>query len=108
LGVDHAAIGGHLLEKWGMPQEISEAVCFHHQADRNEAPSALAAATYLGNNIAHFLGYGDKTQAPTFHQHQATMERLELGAQQIAYILIATHHGLERAMAMLSLRKTIL
>jgi putative nucleotidyltransferase with HDIG domain len=34
LAVDHAAIGAYLLGIWGLPQEIVEAIAFHH------APSA--------------------------------------------------------------------
>ena len=39
LGFDHAAVGGKLVEHWGLPAGLAEAVRRHH-----EAPSALAAA----------------------------------------------------------------
>lgn len=31
FGVDHAAIGAHLLGMWGLPDTIVEAVAFHHE-----------------------------------------------------------------------------
>jgi putative nucleotidyltransferase with HDIG domain len=39
LGVTHAEVGARLLERWGLPENITRAVQYHH------APPALAART---------------------------------------------------------------
>lgn len=44
-GATHAEVGGFLLSKWGLSEEIVEAVAFHHSPQRSVRPefSALAA-----------------------------------------------------------------
>jgi len=45
LGASHAAVGGYLLGLWGLPQEIIEAVAFHHDpsSSADEVFTPLAA-----------------------------------------------------------------
>jgi len=58
LGVDHAEAGGRLLSRWKFPANIVSAVWFHHSPKAAEPYQRLAAYAYLGNMIAHFMGYG--------------------------------------------------
>ena len=39
FGVDHAAIGAHLLGLWGLPDTIVEAVAFHHEPMQSPSQS---------------------------------------------------------------------
>jgi HD-like signal output (HDOD) protein len=55
-GITHAEIGAHLLELWGLPHAIVEAVAFHHRpADVHEpildATAAVAIADALVNEV---------------------------------------------------------
>jgi putative nucleotidyltransferase with HDIG domain len=53
-GSSHADIGGYLLGLWGLPQEIIEAVAFHH--DPVSAPDGLftpLAAVHIADAICH-------------------------------------------------------
>ena len=48
LGVDHAEVGGWILEAWSLPPPIVEAVRSHHAADaRSGVPGLLAVADRL-------------------------------------------------------------
>jgi putative nucleotidyltransferase with HDIG domain len=58
LGVDHAAVGGQLLERWKFPHSIVMAVTCHHSPAAAEGHQRLASYVYLGNMIAYFMGYG--------------------------------------------------
>ncbi len=58
LGVDHAEAGGRLLSRWKFPANIVAAVWFHHAPKGADPHQRLAAYAYLGNMIAHFMGYG--------------------------------------------------
>ncbi len=54
LGTTHAEIGAHLLELWGLPYEIVEAVGRHHDAP--ELPDRqldLVHATYVADALVH-------------------------------------------------------
>ena len=53
LGCSHAAIGAYLLGLWGLPDEIVEAVAFHHDPEHVAADGfSPALAVYAGNALA--------------------------------------------------------
>jgi len=52
-GFDHAEVGARLLEKWGLPAEISQPVGNHHLVNRGEALGRASATVSLGNILAH-------------------------------------------------------
>lgn len=58
LGADHAEVGGRLLARWQFPAQLVDAVTHHHAPAQGGANARLAAYTYLGNMLAHFMGYG--------------------------------------------------
>jgi Predicted signal transduction protein len=52
LGADHAALGAHLLGLWGLPDEIVEAVLFHHAPSSSTGGRMGAlAAVHIANVI---------------------------------------------------------
>lgn len=50
-GVDHAELGALLLELWGIPPGIAEAIRYHHQPEA--APSSLAAVVAVADGLSH-------------------------------------------------------
>jgi diguanylate cyclase (GGDEF)-like protein len=44
-GVSHAEVGAHLLRRWRMPTEITEAIRYHHEPDK--APPQIAERAWL-------------------------------------------------------------
>ena len=50
LGVDHASLGGLLLERWGLPDGLVDAVARHHRSRPN---SEAAALVRLADMVAH-------------------------------------------------------
>jgi putative nucleotidyltransferase with HDIG domain len=57
LGVEHAEMGGRLLERWNFPPEIVSAVWFHHTPKGARSDRKLAALVYLGNVTACLMGH---------------------------------------------------
>jgi putative nucleotidyltransferase with HDIG domain len=54
LGLDHAAVGGVLIRRWGLPDRIAEVVAHHHLPSA-EGPAAIVA---LANQLVHYA-HGD-------------------------------------------------
>jgi putative nucleotidyltransferase with HDIG domain len=50
LGLDHAAVGGVLVRRWGLPDRITEVVARHHLPSA-EGPAAIVA---LANLLVHY------------------------------------------------------
>lgn len=53
LHTDHAAVGKALLEKWGLPEAITQAVGLHHEAKLPQTKSAGVKIVYLANKLTH-------------------------------------------------------
>ena len=63
LGVTHSEVGGRLLEQWQFPENLSQAILFHHRPVAAPGNQRLAAFLNLANVVAYQLhrAYG--------HQH---------------------------------------
>jgi len=55
FGVDHAALAGQLLDAWGLPPQLREAVAKHHDAG---ACAGLVLAVQTGCAGAEYAGFG--------------------------------------------------
>jgi HD-like signal output (HDOD) protein len=56
FGADHAGVGAYLLGLWGLPSTIVEAVAFHHEPSRSEAPTlGPLTAVHVANVLEHEL-----------------------------------------------------
>ena len=95
LGVQHAEIGGHLLATWNFPARLAAAVWFHHQPDGAAEHQRIAAAVYLGNMIAHFMGFSFGHQPFAFRGRAEALGILHLTPDQLPYFMIRTFERLE-------------
>lgn len=61
LGVTHAEIGGALLHRWQLPENLVSAVREHHTPWAIEEERPLLLALYYANLLAKLLGYAPYT-----------------------------------------------
>jgi len=54
IGYHHGRVGGALLRSWGLPDEVAEAVAFHHEPGATSNRLALIVA--LADAAAHAVG----------------------------------------------------
>ena len=104
FGITHTQLGEKVIEKWGLPQELRDAVAFHHAATPEEMASAanlgLACTVNLGNIICQHLAIGMRdpdTSIPLYDSPFAV--RLKLGSADLARILEEVLETLEREKA---------
>jgi putative nucleotidyltransferase with HDIG domain len=58
VGIDHAALGGKIAEKWNFPKDIVEAIAFHHRPDLLEnVDNDMAWLVYLADQVCLISGY---------------------------------------------------
>lgn len=63
IGTDHAQVGAYLLDLWGLPKPIVEAVRWHHQPGSAETPGRnldVLGATHIACALAHELTANDQ------------------------------------------------
>jgi putative nucleotidyltransferase with HDIG domain len=58
LGLDHAAVGGVLVRRWGLPDRIADVVA-HHHLPSSEGPTAIVS---LADLLVHYA-HGDEVSA---------------------------------------------
>jgi HD-like signal output (HDOD) protein len=59
LPLDHSKIGGYLAKKWHLPENLSRAIMFHHDPEKDSASMNLTSVVHAGDNIVNriMLGY---------------------------------------------------
>ena len=53
LPVNHARVGGYLVEKWQFPASLVEAIRFHHSPPKNPTYPNLLILLYAANRLVH-------------------------------------------------------
>jgi len=77
FGISHAQVGGKLLDSWMFPQEISDAVHFHHEPSLSGSDPSFAACVHLADLLCtvrgitplkeHYFLATDKKILPVLH-----------------------------------------
>jgi len=97
LGVEHAEIGGRILARWNFPEDLVKAVWYHHDPIQACPYEQLAASVYLGDMIAHSLGYGHGHQAFAVHDRGEVIDILGITASGIESLILETAATLEES-----------
>ena len=59
LGTDHAEIGALILQRWSLPDELVEAVRWHHNPERIKSSNLHPEIVYLSNLLCQSGGKCD-------------------------------------------------
>jgi len=103
LGVNHAEVGGQLLERWKFPPNIVSAVWFHHTPKGAGAHQRLASLVYLGNMIAFFMGHGYGHVAFALRGRVEVLTTLGIEAEAIPQFMIETFEQMHLVEALFAL-----
>jgi putative nucleotidyltransferase with HDIG domain len=58
LGTNHAHIGARILQNWSLPQELVNAVNWHHDPDQCDHYCLLIDVVHVANILGWMIGYG--------------------------------------------------
>jgi len=59
LGTDHAHIGARILEKWSFPENLVNAVNWHHDPESCENHCTFSDIVHVANILGLMIGYGN-------------------------------------------------
>lgn len=90
LGVEHAEMGGRLLERWNFPPEIVSAVWFHHAPKGAGSDRKLAALVYLGNVTACLMGHAPGHLPLAMRARSEAFSLLGLPPESLSQFILAT------------------
>ncbi len=95
LGVEHAEIGGRLLQRWNFPDNLVRAVRHHHDPALAKPAEQLAAYVHLGDVLAHTLGHSYGHQTNAVRCHPEALDILEVTANDLDQCLLKTAAAVE-------------
>jgi putative nucleotidyltransferase with HDIG domain len=96
FGFDHSEVGGALLNRWGLPPEVVQAVKYHHHlegaGDSAQLTASVALADLLANHVekksaADFAGVEDFAQAVAI---------LKLAPEAVMGVIAEVHEEFKR------------
>ncbi|MEJ5357946.1 MAG: HDOD domain-containing protein [Desulfobacterales bacterium] len=95
LGVNHAEIGGKVLEAWALPPGLVEAVRLHHDPERCARDCPVSDLVHVANAIGGRLDAEERGVAPP-EASPEVLDRLGLGGQDFAEVTRRTRRELTR------------
>lgn len=81
LGVNHAEVGGLLLDSWGLPQEITDVVRYHLDPDMCSRENVVLDLVHIGNVLAKMIGLGLGSDGLNYTVSEKVVERLGLTSE---------------------------
>lgn len=76
LGVNHAGIGGMICAAWRFPEDIQQAITYHHRPDCHPVTaSPVPWLIYLADQACLMMGIGFGTDGLSYHVRDEAMSR---------------------------------
>jgi putative nucleotidyltransferase with HDIG domain len=83
LGTNHAQIGARILQNWSLPQELVNAVSWHHDPDQCDHYCMLSDVVHVANILGWMIGYGNGRNGQPVEPAFEVIERLGINAGQM-------------------------
>jgi putative nucleotidyltransferase with HDIG domain len=83
LGMNHATIGARILENWSLPQELVNAVRWHHDPDRCQGDCLLSDLVHAANIVSRCIGSAKDRSGRGAEPSFEAFERLGLTQRHI-------------------------
>jgi len=102
LGFDHAEVGARVVEKWGLPRELADAIQYHHGPSMAPEPTTLGCIVHLADIVCLTLGLGVGGDGLLYALDPVALEWLHIQQSDVELIfrrtgdaVARTHHLLE-------------
>ncbi len=58
LGFNHAEVGAKIAEKWNLPEELVEAIAYHHTPEKARINEKMTAIVHISDAVVMMMGIG--------------------------------------------------
>jgi putative nucleotidyltransferase with HDIG domain len=83
LGTNHATIGARILQNWSLPQELVNAVSWHHDPDTCDKYCLLSDVVHVANIVGRRVGFGKGRDGQALEPSLEVAERLGVNQSHI-------------------------
>lgn len=95
LGIDHMEIGAMILKHWDFPQEMIDAVRWHHMPDSYSGDRVLLDLVHVADAIALMMGIGPHSEGLNYQTSSEVNARLNLKISKIEAVILRIQEKLE-------------
>jgi putative nucleotidyltransferase with HDIG domain len=90
LGTDHAEVGSHILKAWSFPQEIVNAVRWHHDPDAADTKSPLLDIVHVSDVLCLIIGIGVGREGLHYELSPSAIKNLGLNTATLELVASQT------------------
>ncbi len=103
LGIDHAAAGALIADRWELPDNLRRTIRMHHQPELIADDDELTPMVYIADILLAQMGISAGVRGMLGAIHPAITERLHLRAEDYDRIRAAVHRDLPNLLALIGL-----
>jgi len=78
LGIDHAEVGGILLDRWNLPIEIVQVCRWHHEPEHVSEDTCAVDIVHIADNLALMYGIGTGSDGLKYRPSREVVSRLNV------------------------------
>ena len=103
-GINHAEIGGRVATNWNFPQEIVDAITYHHRPDiMKEGESTHAWILYLADQACMMMGITGGTDELSYRGLGLIMSKFSIGHREFEESIVRLFEDLTNARELVTL-----
>ncbi|ODA41113.1 HDOD domain-containing protein [Desulfosporosinus sp. BG] len=87
IGYNHATVGGYLAKTWNLPNDLVQAITYHHIPLSAQNYTELACVVYVANGLACLLGIGGGVDSFLNPIQQTALDLLNLKESDLELLL---------------------
>jgi putative nucleotidyltransferase with HDIG domain len=102
MGFDHAEVGAMVAENWRFPEELVQAVRWHHEPNSAQSGQRVVDVVHIADSLCIMQGIGLGHDGMLYRPSPEAMERLNITSNTIETItsqLLDSLEGIERILA---------
>lgn len=87
LGINHAELGGIVLESWGLPEELTRVVRYHLRPEEYDGVDTVLDLVHMANVLAKMIGAGLGVDGLNYVPSEVVAERLRLKPEHLDIVM---------------------
>jgi putative nucleotidyltransferase with HDIG domain len=104
IGINHAEVGAKIALLWNFPQELRDAISYHHRPDlMTEGDSSISWLVYLADQACMMMGIGGGTDGLAYRGLSEVIDRFKLRQRDFEECIVVLLKDLENAKELLAL-----
>lgn len=96
LKTDHAEIGALILSKWSFPEDLVNAVRWHHYPEGLENSNLQPEIVYIANLLCHSNGDSESDEEQLNMPYSSVLERLRIESEQYEVFAEKAHNWMKK------------